>query len=105
MLVSAPVFAELMAVPGRDTAFLIEFFRSTSIAVEWNLPNAVWQAAGHAFRAYAARHRRHAGAGPRRILADFLIGAHAAVNGYGLLTFDDRVYRTAFPGLKVFEPK
>jgi predicted nucleic acid-binding protein len=33
----------------------------------------------------------------RRILADFLIGAHALHHGYGLLTFDDRRYPAAFP--------
>ena len=38
---------------------------------------------------------------PRRILADFLIGAHALRNGFPLLTLDDRIYRAAFPGLIV----
>lgn len=38
---------------------------------------------------------------PRRILADFLIGAHALHSGYRLLTLDDRFYRTAFPRLSL----
>jgi predicted nucleic acid-binding protein len=33
----------------------------------------------------------------RRILADFLIGAYAAVHRYRLLTLDQRLYRAAFP--------
>ena len=36
---------------------------------------------------------------PRRIAADFLIGAHAAARGYSLLTFDKRTFRAAFPAL------
>jgi hypothetical protein len=54
-----------------------------------------------AFHAYAARRRRHGEAGPRRILADFVIGAHAPQNGYRLLTLDDRIHRAAFPTLKI----
>ena len=40
---------------------------------------------------------RHAG--PRRNLADFLIGAHALRRGYRLLTLSTRIYRSAFPRL------
>jgi hypothetical protein len=54
-----------------------------------------------AFQAYAARRRRHGEAGSRRILADFVIGAHALQNGFRLLTLDDRIYRAAFPTLKI----
>ena len=32
-----------------------------------------------------------------RILADFLIGAHALRYGFRLLTLDDRLYRAPFP--------
>lgn len=43
--------------------------------------------------------------GPRRILADFLIGAHALQIGSTLLTLDMRTYRAAFPALSVFAPQ
>ena len=36
---------------------------------------------------------------PRRILADFLIGAHALDRGASLATMDEEHYRTAFPKL------
>jgi len=39
--------------------------------------------------------------GARPILADFVIGAHAASNGCRLLTVDDRLYRSSFPTLAV----
>lgn len=99
LVVSAPVFAELLALPVRDEAFLDEFFRETGISIDWELSESVWRIAGRAFQGYAARRRKHRDAGPRRILADFLIGAHAAHNGYRLLTLDDGLYRAAFPRL------
>ena len=99
MVVPAPVFAELLACPGRTEAFLDTFFNDTGITVEWDLDEKVWRAAGRAFRAYAARRRRHRDPGPRRILADFLIGAFALEKGHRLLTLDDRLYRAAFPGI------
>ena len=40
---------------------------------------------------------------PRRILADFLIGAHALQNGYGLLTLDERFFHAAFPHLSLMK--
>jgi len=99
LVVGAPVFAELMAAPGRSETFLDRFFKETGIVVEWNLQEAVWRSAGRAFQKYVARRREKPASGRRRILADFLIGAHAAERGYRLLTLDDRLYRAAFPGL------
>jgi len=101
LIIAAPVFAELMACPGRDQAFLDKFFHDAGIAIDWNLDEATWRTAGRAFQAYAARRRRHGEAGPRRILADFVIGAHALQNGYRLLTLDDRLYQAAFPALRI----
>lgn len=62
----------------------------------------MWRSAGLAFGGYAQRRRAQPGdPGPRRILADFLIGAHASELGARLLTFDGGVYRAAFPNLEV----
>jgi hypothetical protein len=101
LIIAAPVFAELLACPGRDQAFLDMFFQDAGIAIDWNLDEATWRTAGRAFQAYAARRRRQGEPGPRRILADFVIGAHALQKGYYLLTLDDRLYQAAFPGLKI----
>ena len=101
LIVAAPVFAELMAFPGRDQAFLNTFFQEAGIAVDWNLNETIWRTAGEAFQSYAARRRRHGATGPRRILADFVIGAHALRRAYALLTLDERLYRAAFPGLEI----
>jgi predicted nucleic acid-binding protein len=99
--VSAPVFAELMAAPGRTETFVNSFLEETGIVVEWELGEAVWRSAGRAFRSYAERRRKQRDSGTRRILADFLIGAHAEKRGYRLLTLDERLYRTAFPSITV----
>ena len=101
LVIAAPVFAELMACPGRDPAFLDAFCQDGGIAIDWNLDEVTWRTAGCAFQAYAARRRRHGEPGPRRILADFVIGAHALQKGYCLLTLDDRLYYAAFPALKI----
>jgi predicted nucleic acid-binding protein len=102
LIVAAPVFAELLACPGRNQSFLDTFFREAGVAIDWNLDEAVWRTAGEAFQAYASRRRRHGVAGPRRILADFVIGAHALQKAHALLTLDDRLYRAAFPGLEIW---
>lgn len=49
----------------------------------------------------AERRRKQRDQGTRRILADFLIGAHAYIRGYRLLSLNERLYRTAFPTLKI----
>lgn len=101
LIISAPVFAELLACPGRDEAFLDVFLKDTGIAVDWDLEKSVWRVAGRAFQAHASRRRRQGDSGPRRILADFLIGAHAVGRDCELLTLDDRLYRAAFPRLRI----
>jgi predicted nucleic acid-binding protein len=101
LTVSAPVFAELVAAPGRTEDFVNAFFEDTGIAVDWDLGEEIWRSAARAFRGYAERRRKRRDLGTRRILADFLIGAHAAVRGYRLLTLDERLYRAAFPTLKI----
>lgn len=47
---------------------------------------------------------RRAGGSRVRVLADFLIGAHAAVAGMPLLTRDARRYRRYFPTMTLLTP-
>ena len=101
LIIPAPVYAELMAFGGRAESFLDTFFRETGIGVNWKIEERVWRVAGQAFQAYAARRRKHRDPGPRRLLADFLIGAYAATHSYALLTLDEGLYRAAFPALRI----
>ena len=101
LIVSAPVYAELMGDPKRTEAELNEFLRDTSILIDWTLNEKTWREAGRAYQGYVQRRRSGDGALPRRILADFLIGAHALVCEYALLTFDQRLYSAAFPKLTI----
>jgi predicted nucleic acid-binding protein len=101
LVVAAPVFAELIAAPGRTEDFVNAFLSENRIAIDWNLEEPIWRAAGRAFQAYSERRRSQGDRGTRRLLADFLIGAHAQIRGYRLLSLDERVYRAAFPELKL----
>jgi predicted nucleic acid-binding protein len=101
LVVPAPVYAELMALAGRTESFLDTFFQETNIQMDWSLEERVWRLAGQAFQNYAMRRRKQREPGPRRILADFLIGAYADRHNYSLLTLDEGIYRAAFPSLRI----
>jgi predicted nucleic acid-binding protein len=53
-------------------------------------------------KAYLQYRRR--GGDKAQVLPDFFIGAHAAVEGWSLLTRDASRFRTYFPGLQVIAP-
>ncbi len=104
LFISPVVYAELLAGPTIEEAFLETFLQDTHIRVEWRMKRQVWKRAAHAYRDYAAHRRQQKGdQGPRRILADFLIGAHAQGHGARLQTFDSGIYRRAFPELSVVQ--
>ena len=63
------------------------------------LPRPALFLAGKAF----ARYRRQGGT-KQNVLADFFIGAHAAVIGAVLLTRDARRYRNYFPSVGLITP-
>ena len=101
LVISGAVFAELLAFPRRTETFLEQFMMDTGISVDWITDESIWRVAGKAFQKYANRRQKQKAGGPRRILADFLIGAHAIERGYLLLTLDDGIYRAAFPKLQI----
>ena len=64
------------------------------------LPRPALFLAGKAF----VKYRRRGGAG-NTVLADFFIGAHAAVLGCAILTRDTRRYRSYFPTVQLISPE
>ncbi len=88
MLVCGPVVAELMPRdPGAE-----EWLAGAGISVDWTLGRAVWRKVGDQHRDYAARRRESGGGMPRRILTDYLIGAHAEISGLPLFTLNPGDY-------------
>jgi predicted nucleic acid-binding protein len=63
------------------------------------LPRPSLFLAGRAFVKY-----RREGGNKSNVLADFFIGAHAAVQGWGILTRDARRYQNYFPSVTLVTP-
>lgn len=81
-----------------DPAAATEALRVLGVAYS-AATSAAATAAGTAWRAY-----RQAG-GPRtRVVADFLVGAHAAAQADRLLTRDRGFYRRYFTDLRILDP-
>lgn len=101
LLISPVVFAELLAYPGATVAYVRGFLEATGVVVDFRLEERVWTETGQRFARYAVRRRQSSGEGPRRLLADFLVGAHALVQADRLMTLDPKVYRQDFPEVRL----
>jgi predicted nucleic acid-binding protein len=97
VLINEIVYAELS---GRyqSQLHLDSTVEGLQLGFEW-LPRSALYLAGQAFRRY-----RRAGGRRTSILADFFIGAHAAVAQIPILTRDARRYRTYFPDVELIAP-
>jgi predicted nucleic acid-binding protein len=101
LVVSAAVYAELLAHPKSSLEFVDNFLSDTRIAVEFELQTRAWVEAGLRYARYAARRRRSSRDTPKRLLADFIIGCHALIQADRLMTLDARRYQRDFPELKL----
>jgi predicted nucleic acid-binding protein len=77
----------------------VERFLSTGGFEVEATPRPALFLAGKVFRLYRERGGARTG-----VLPDFLIGAHAAVAGYELLTRDVGRYRSYFPSVRLIAP-
>ena len=101
LVVSAPVFVELSAIPTVNVQRVEKLLGEMYIAVDFDLGEDVWRLAATSFAAYAIRRRRSGGGSPRRLLVDFLIASHALLKADRLMTHDANRYTLDFPGLRL----
>lgn len=101
LVICAPVFVELMAHPSMTHDAVEQFFKDTGIAVDFDLDEAIWRLAAKGFASYAKRRRHSGGESPKRMLADFVIAAHARLRADRLFTLDPARYERDFPNLNL----
>ena len=101
LVISAPVWVELAALPFSTPERVQSFLRQSNIRVEFDLPRPIWEAAATAYAQYVGRRRQSAGGLPRRLVTDFVIGAHALLTAGRLITMDARFFGESFPGLEL----
>jgi hypothetical protein len=101
LVISAPVYAELLAHPSVSPRFVDEFLVETGIAVDFDLGEPVWRQAAKSFAAYVERRRRSRGGPPKRLLVDFIVASHALLRADRLMTFDATRYEHDFPKLRL----
>lgn len=102
LILSAVVYAELLAYPKATEAFINDFLAQTGIQIDFHFEDAVWIESGRRFARYANRRRQSAREGPKRLLADFLVGAHALLQADRLMTLDPARYKQDFPELRLY---
>jgi len=88
LVVCGAVYAQLCGQRPDLDALLAGY----GVQADPDMPLTAWKLAGRAQAAYAQRRQASGGGLPRRILTDFLVGAHASVGGYALLTLNTRDY-------------
>jgi predicted nucleic acid-binding protein len=99
----ALIISPIVVVETADYFISPEVMRETFDAMHLELHAFDWFdlcRAGQAYVAYCRRSREP----KKRMLADFLVGAHALTHADALLTRDRGYYRTYFPKLVLIEP-
>lgn len=100
---AGPVFANDVVYAELSVRFariedLDQVFGEVSVEIA-RTPRQALFLAGKAFLKYRRSGGRRTG-----VLSDFFIGAHAAVEGWSLLTRDARYYRSYFPSVRLIMP-
>lgn len=97
LLINGVIYAEFSV--RYATIEAVEEFIATAGLDFAEIPRRAFFLAGKAFASYRA-----AGGVRTGVLADFLIGAHAAMLNIPLLTRDVKKYRTYFPTVELISP-
>jgi predicted nucleic acid-binding protein len=101
LVVSAPVFVELSAIPTGDVQRVQKLLAEMCVTIDFELREDVWRLSATSFAAYAVRRRRSAGGSPKRLPADFVIASHAMLQADRLMTRDASRYAQDFPNLRI----
>ena len=97
LLINAAIYAELAAYASSKESLEAEIAATGLVVREF--PRDTMFLAGRAHAAYRRRGGTRAG-----VLADFLVGAHAAVLQIPILTRDVARFRAYFPTVKLVSP-
>ena len=101
VVVCGAVYAELLAHPKATQGFVDAFLANTGVTVEFTIDEAFWRDAARGFVDYAQRRRASSGAQAKRLLVDFVVGAHASLNADRLLSLNPLRFAQDFPSLTV----
>ena len=101
LVVSAPVFVELLAIPAVNVQLVEKLLEEMTISVDFDLGEDVWRLAATSFSVYAARRRRSGGSSPKRLLVDFVVASHALLKADRFMTRDANRYGLDFPKLRL----
>jgi predicted nucleic acid-binding protein len=101
LVISAPVFVELSAVPGLTAQMVRNALDEMSVSIDFDMGEEVWQLAATTFSNYAIRRRRSGGGSAKRLPADFVIASHALLKADRLMTRDASRYSQDFPTLRL----
>jgi predicted nucleic acid-binding protein len=97
LVINAVIYSEL-SISFERIEELEAVLAEASLSVE-SIPREALFLAGKAFFAYGRRR-----GAKRSVLPDFYIGAHAAVQGFAILTRDVTRYRSYFPSVRLISP-
>ena len=101
LVICAPVYVELRAYPNMTAEYLERFLAHTRVEVDFLIDAPVWREAGQRFAHYAHRRRKSGGGEAKRLLVDFIIGAHASLQTDRLFTLDPHRFTKDFPKLRL----
>ena len=96
LVICPVVYTELHGYPQITRPQVDDFLAVTSITVDWALDRDVWNLASERYRNYVTRRRKQRDGEPRRLPADYIVGAHAALYADRLITRDKRRYVVDF---------